>query len=125
MPQDQFARLLSPLMELRTLQVHLDLTSTPIPTFDMQYMERYGMSLDYDHESLNAFAHDQHMVAEVCARILSPSIENIYVWSPNGVGHHVWRMFRVERPAEETQSKNGIRVVHQANDDIFADFLGI
>ena len=94
MPQDQFARLLSPLMELRTLQVHLDLTSTPIPTFDMQYMERYGMSLDYDHESLNAFAHDQHIVAEVCARILSSSIEDINIWSPGGLlGRHICRCF--------------------------------
>ena len=68
--QDQFAQLLSPLAELRTLQVHLDLTSTPIPTFYMRHMERYGMGSDYDPESLDAFAHDQHMVAEVCARIV-------------------------------------------------------
>ncbi|RPD61444.1 hypothetical protein L227DRAFT_574515 [Lentinus tigrinus ALCF2SS1-6] len=122
---DEFARLLSSLADLRVLKVHLDLENTPLPDFSMRPAQRsIEPKWAYDKLAIETFADDQHVIAETLAGILSPSVKEIHLWWPADSGHHLWRRFRIDHLADNTEPRRGTRITRD-KDIIYADLVGV
>ncbi|RPD61415.1 hypothetical protein L227DRAFT_652677 [Lentinus tigrinus ALCF2SS1-6] len=105
---DEFARLLSSLAALRVLKVHLDLENTPLPDFSMRPAQRgFEEPWAYDDLAMKTFADDQRVIAETLAGILSPSVKEIHLWWPADSGRHLWRRFRIDHLADNTEPRRG------------------
>ncbi|RPD54945.1 hypothetical protein L227DRAFT_603825 [Lentinus tigrinus ALCF2SS1-6] len=101
---EEFARLLSSLAALRVLNVYLDLENTPLPNFSMPPAQRgYETQWAYEMHARKTFLHHLHVIAETLACILSPSVKEIHLWWPFDQGRHLWRKFRIDHFADNTE----------------------
>ncbi|KAM5544868.1 hypothetical protein V8D89_001766 [Ganoderma adspersum] len=98
---ESFARCLAPLASLHALNAYLDYEDTPRPKFDR--LRVWGFQ--YWSQDIDRFTATLHRAANVLARALGPSVENVQLWRPRELEGYEWLAFRVVRGSSGIEAR--------------------
>ena len=100
-PQKDLASVLAPLLELRTLKLHLNFPHMPIPDFGSRRIIRNNLAFNDRRPFNDTLA----LTADVFSRALTPSLEEIWMYAIND--DPAWIVFVVTRTMLEGELKIG------------------